>query len=125
VLGRDPRGRTVFSFNAAASRVDIEATPFLDVGNVFSGSTPAKSLHKVIGLGVRGVERREVVSEHKRELILQAAREVFRLSLSSSVRCASDIFPPSIEVATTRVWTSCACATLGARDVVLRLLRYQ
>jgi hypothetical protein len=53
--------RTVLGFNAAASHVDIEATPFLDVGNVFSGGNPAKSLHKVIGLGLRGVARPFIV----------------------------------------------------------------
>jgi hypothetical protein len=52
-----------FSFDAAASHVDIEVAPFLDMGEVTShtGTDPLSGLHKVIGLGVRGIARPSVV----------------------------------------------------------------
>lgn len=53
--------RTVFGFNAATSHVDIEATPFIDLGDVFSGANPARHLHKVIGMGFRGIARPFIV----------------------------------------------------------------
>jgi hypothetical protein len=53
--------RTVYGFNAATSHVDIEATPFIDVGDVFAGSNPARHLHKVIGMGFRGIARPFIV----------------------------------------------------------------
>ncbi|HEX3837434.1 MAG TPA: BamA/TamA family outer membrane protein [Steroidobacteraceae bacterium] len=53
----------LFSFDAAASHVDIEVAPFLDVGEVFShtGADPFSSLHKVAGVGIRGIARPSVV----------------------------------------------------------------
>jgi hypothetical protein len=53
--------RGVFGFDAATSHVDIEATPFIDVGDVFSGRSPARHLHKVIGVGFRGIARPFIV----------------------------------------------------------------
>ncbi len=52
-----------FSFDAAASHVDIEVTPFVDMGKVSSqiGVDPFSALHKVVGIGVRGVARPSVV----------------------------------------------------------------
>ncbi len=53
----------VFSFDAAASHVDLELTPFVDMGQVSSrmGADPFSALHKVVGIGVRGVARPSVV----------------------------------------------------------------
>ena len=53
----------VFSFDAAASHVDIEVAPFLDMGEVAShtGADPLSALHKVVGIGVRGIARPSVV----------------------------------------------------------------
>jgi hypothetical protein len=55
--------RTVASFNAVATHIDLEATPFIDVGRVFSHSStfPLEQLHHVYGLGFRGVARPFVV----------------------------------------------------------------
>jgi hypothetical protein len=52
-----------FSFDAAASHVDIEVAPFLDMGKVSShtGADPLSGLHKVVGIGVRGIARPSVV----------------------------------------------------------------
>ena len=52
-----------FSFDAAASHVDIEVAPFLDMGEVSShtGADPFSALHKVVGIGVRGIARPSVV----------------------------------------------------------------
>jgi hypothetical protein len=52
-----------FSFDAAASHVDIEVTPFVDMGRVFSRTStdPFANLHKVVGVGVRGIARPSVV----------------------------------------------------------------
>jgi outer membrane protein assembly factor BamA len=52
-----------FSFDAAASHVDIEVAPFVDLGRVFSHTStdPFASLHKVVGVGVRGIARPSVV----------------------------------------------------------------
>ncbi|HEY6457498.1 MAG TPA: BamA/TamA family outer membrane protein [Steroidobacteraceae bacterium] len=52
-----------FSFDAAASHVDIEVAPFVDLGRVFSrtGTDPFSSLHKVAGVGIRGIARPSVV----------------------------------------------------------------
>lgn len=54
---------TVWSFNAMSTHVDIELTPFVDVGQVFSRSStwPVQDLHKVGGIGFRGVARPSVV----------------------------------------------------------------
>jgi hypothetical protein len=52
-----------FSFEAAASHVDIEVAPFLDMGEVAShtGADPFSGLHKVVGIGIRGIARPSVV----------------------------------------------------------------
>jgi hypothetical protein len=52
-----------FSFDAAASHVDIEVAPFLDMGEVSShtGADPLSGLHKVVGIGIRGIARPSVV----------------------------------------------------------------
>jgi hypothetical protein len=52
-----------FSFDAAASHVDIEVAPFLDMGEVtgHTGTDPLSGLHKVVGVGVRGIARPSVV----------------------------------------------------------------
>jgi outer membrane protein assembly factor BamA len=54
---------TLFSFNAATTHVDVEATPFLDVGRVFekTGTFPLSHLHQVAGIGIRGVARPFIV----------------------------------------------------------------
>ena len=54
--------RTAFEFDAI-SHVEIEVAPFIDVGNVFSKGTsfPIKALHKVAGVGFRGIARPSVV----------------------------------------------------------------
>jgi len=43
--------------------VEIEVAPFVDVGNVFRDGTqfPIKALHKVGGVGFRGIARPSVV----------------------------------------------------------------
>jgi hypothetical protein len=56
--------QTAFSFQAASTQVDVEVTPFLDMGRVFesdSGSLPLSHLHSVAGIGFRGVTRPFVV----------------------------------------------------------------
>jgi len=52
-----------FGFDAAASHIDIEVAPFLDMGRVFSRTStdPFSALHKVVGVGVRGIARPSVV----------------------------------------------------------------
>ena len=54
--------RTAFTFDAI-SHVEIELAPFVDVGNVFSHGTnfPIRALHKVAGVGFRGIARPSVV----------------------------------------------------------------
>jgi hypothetical protein len=54
--------RLVFTFDAI-SHVEIEVAPFVDVGDVFSdaASFPIKALHKVGGVGFRGIARPSVV----------------------------------------------------------------
>jgi hypothetical protein len=54
--------RTAFEFDAI-SHVEIEVTPFVDIGNVFhNGPTfPIRALHKVAGVGFRGIARPSVV----------------------------------------------------------------
>lgn len=53
---------TAFTFDAI-SHVEIEVTPFVDVGDVFHDGTsfPVKALHKVAGMGFRGIARPSVV----------------------------------------------------------------
>lgn len=55
--------KTMLSFDAASSHIDVEVTPFLDVGSVFAAAAndPLTRLHKVVGLGFRGVARPFVV----------------------------------------------------------------
>ena len=54
--------RTAFEFDAM-SHVEIEVAPFVDVGDVFhdGASFPVKALHKVGGVGFRGIARPSVV----------------------------------------------------------------
>jgi hypothetical protein len=54
--------RTAFEFDAI-SHVEIEVAPFVDVGDVFSKGTrfPVRALHKVAGVGFRGIARPSVV----------------------------------------------------------------
>jgi outer membrane protein assembly factor BamA len=54
--------RTAFTFDAI-SHVEIEIAPFVDVGDVFHDGTqfPIKALHKVGGVGFRGIARPSVV----------------------------------------------------------------
>jgi hypothetical protein len=55
--------RQVASFNAAATTVNLEITPFVDLGRVFahSDTVPFTELHQVYGVGFRGVARPSVV----------------------------------------------------------------
>jgi outer membrane protein assembly factor BamA len=57
--------RTVFSFDAVSTRVDIEMAPFLDLGRVFSRTStlPFDQLHHVVGVGFRGIARPFVVGK--------------------------------------------------------------
>ncbi|HVS77209.1 MAG TPA: BamA/TamA family outer membrane protein [Steroidobacteraceae bacterium] len=51
------------SLRIASTRLDLEVAPFLDVGRVFSrlDTWPVSDLHKVVGVGFRGVARPFVV----------------------------------------------------------------
>lgn len=55
--------RKVFSFDATSTLVDIEVTPFIDVGRVFARTStlPFDQLHHVYGVGFRGIARPFVV----------------------------------------------------------------
>ncbi len=55
--------RTVMSFNAISTHVELELAPFVDLGRVFARSStwPVAQLHKVGGLGFRGIARPFVV----------------------------------------------------------------
>jgi outer membrane protein assembly factor BamA len=57
--------RTVLSFDAVSTRVDLEMAPFIDVGRVFarSGTLPLDQMHHVVGLGFRGIARPFVVGK--------------------------------------------------------------
>ncbi len=57
--------RTVLSFNAVSTLVDIEMAPFLDLGRVFSRTSnlPFEQLHPVVGVGFRGIARPFVVGK--------------------------------------------------------------
>jgi hypothetical protein len=57
--------RTVLSFDAVSTRVDVEMAPFVDLGRVFSRSsaTPFEQLHHVVGVGFRGIARPFVVGK--------------------------------------------------------------
>lgn len=49
--------RRVLSLNAMSTHIDVELAPFIDVGDVFAHSrtTPLAHLHRVVGLGFRGI----------------------------------------------------------------------
>ncbi len=53
----------VFSLNLFRTHLDFEAAPFIDIGRVFSdpGTSPLSQLHKVYGIGFRGIARPFVV----------------------------------------------------------------
>jgi outer membrane protein assembly factor BamA len=53
----------LFSFDASTTRVDIELTPFVDAGRVFSytGTFPLSHIHTVGGVGFRGIAKPFVV----------------------------------------------------------------
>jgi hemolysin activation/secretion protein len=55
--------RNVVTFNAISTSVEIELAPFIDVGRVFdrSSTLPFDQLHKVYGMGFRGIARPFVV----------------------------------------------------------------
>jgi len=55
--------REIGSLRIASTRLGIEVAPFVDVGQVFSqlGASPMDDLHKVFGVGFRGVARPFVV----------------------------------------------------------------
>jgi Omp85 superfamily domain len=55
--------RKVFSFDATSTVVDVEVTPFIDVGRVFARTSvnPLTGLHHVYGVGFRGIARPFVV----------------------------------------------------------------
>jgi hypothetical protein len=55
--------RNVATFHAVATQVEIELTPFVDVGRVFNRTStlPFTQLHKVYGVGFRGLARPYVV----------------------------------------------------------------
>ncbi len=57
--------RTVLSFDAVATRIDVEIAPFIDLGRVFShgGTLPFDDLHHVFGVGFRGIARPFVVGK--------------------------------------------------------------
>jgi hypothetical protein len=53
----------VATINAVSSQVELELTPFVDVGRVFARTStfPLSQLHSVAGIGVRGIARPFVV----------------------------------------------------------------
>lgn len=53
----------VASFDAVSTRVEVQVTPFIDLGRVFArdGTFPVSQLHQVYGVGFRGVARPSVV----------------------------------------------------------------
>jgi len=55
--------RTVMSFNAGGTNIDLEFAPFVDIGRVFShsGVLPFDDLHVVYGAGFRGIAKPFVV----------------------------------------------------------------
>lgn len=55
--------RNVAIFHAVATQVEIELAPFIDIGRVFdrTSTLPFEQLHKVYGLGFRGLARPYVV----------------------------------------------------------------
>jgi hypothetical protein len=57
--------RTVLSFDAVSTRVDVELAPFVDVGRVFArtNTDPFEQLHHVFGVGFRGIAKPYVVGK--------------------------------------------------------------
>jgi Omp85 superfamily domain len=55
--------RKVYTFDTTSTSIDVEVTPFLDVGRVFARTStlPFDQLHKVLGVGFRGIARPFVV----------------------------------------------------------------
>ncbi|HEX4242354.1 MAG TPA: BamA/TamA family outer membrane protein [Steroidobacteraceae bacterium] len=55
--------RKVYTLDASSTFVDIEVTPFMDLGRVFARSStlPFDNLHQVYGIGFRGIARPFVV----------------------------------------------------------------
>jgi outer membrane protein assembly factor BamA len=55
--------RNVVTFHAVATSVELELAPFIDVGRVFNRTStlPFDQLHKVYGMGFRGIARPFVV----------------------------------------------------------------
>jgi hypothetical protein len=55
--------RKVHTFDTTSTSIDLEVTPFIDVGRVFARSStlPFDQLHKVLGVGFRGIARPFVV----------------------------------------------------------------
>jgi len=55
--------RKVYSFDATSTFVDLELTPFIDIGRVYgrTSTLPFDQLHHVYGLGFRGIARPFVV----------------------------------------------------------------
>jgi outer membrane protein assembly factor BamA len=57
--------RTVLSFDAVSTRVDVELAPFVDIGRVFAraNTNPFEQLHHVFGVGFRGIAKPFVVGK--------------------------------------------------------------
>jgi outer membrane protein assembly factor BamA len=57
--------RTVLSFDAVSTRVDVELAPFVDIGRVFArtNTDPFEQLHHVFGVGFRAIARPFVVGK--------------------------------------------------------------
>jgi len=55
--------RRVLDFDAISTHVEVEVTPFVDLGRVFArnGTFPLDQLHQVYGIGFRGIARPSVV----------------------------------------------------------------
>lgn len=55
--------RRIASFDAVSTHIELQLTPFVDSGSVFSrpSSSPLRGLHTVVGLGLRAVARPFVV----------------------------------------------------------------
>jgi hypothetical protein len=55
--------RKVATFGASSTNVDLEVTPFIDLGRVFArtSTSPLDQLHRVYGVGFRGIARPFVV----------------------------------------------------------------
>jgi hypothetical protein len=55
--------RKVYTLDTSSTSIDVEVTPFLDVGRVFARTStlPFDQLHKVVGVGFRGIARPFVV----------------------------------------------------------------